>query len=330
MGWFSRWFSGANAASEGQVNEAEIDRAIEMAVEHTDPRLRYLPGHQRKLRGPVAQALKHLDEVVRQIPGPLEMSRRQFGSDPGVNALFGSVEQMLDLFGRSEQVRDYLVARPGGDDFHCSIGMFRQDKRVLGMALKEEMVQKEVAQVAVNFTGHWIGVVDDSSDSVREALRWRGLESLCISALERITALRTGGDRHLLEERLKGVLDAGCGLEPCRMPGDREQVRRRLTENARRLGSSEVPGGTLEDYLEVVASVLSRPDEYLKVRQRSVRVDRMGIRVENGDGGVEVTTAHVERPGQPGFELILARFPRDELRDRDYYRERAMHYVNSL
>ena len=329
MGWLSRWFSATGNGSEEQVNSADLDRALELVIEHTDPRLRYLPGHQRRLRKPLLRTLGYLAEVVELIPGPLEMGRRQYGSDARVNALFGSVEQMLDLFGRSELVREYLRARPGGDDFYCSIGMFREEKRVLGMALKEEMVQKEVIQIAVNFTGHWIGVVNDGDRSVREALRWRGLESLCISALERIAALRTGGDRRLLEERLKGVLDAGCGLEPCRMQGDREKVRQRLAENARKLSSSEVPGGTLEDYLNELVSVLSSPEEHLQVSCHSVRVDRMGIR-KDGEEGTEVTTAHVERPGQPGLELILARFPRDELRDRDYYRSRARSYVNAL
>ncbi len=329
MGWLSRWFSAAGELSEKNLNSAKLDKAIDLVIEHTDPRLRYLPGHRRRLRGPLAHTLNYLAEVVELIPGPMEMSRRRYGSDARINALFGSVEQMLDLFGRSDLVREYLRNRPGGDDFHCSIGMFREEKRVLGMALKEEMVQKEVMQVAVNFTGHWIGVVNDGGRSVREELRWRGLESLCISALERIAVLRTDRDRRLLEERIKGVLDAGCGLEPCRMAGDRERVRRRLMENARRLRSTEVPGGTLEDYLDELVAVLSRPEDHLKIGPSSVRVNRMGIRME-GKEGAEVTTAHVERPGQPGFELVLARFPRDELRDPDYYRSRVRSYVNAL
>ena len=329
MGWLSRWFSAPVDEEAGRVSSADLHRALELVVERTDPRLRYLPGHQRKLRKPLVRALGYLAEAVELIPGPMEMGRRQYGSDARVNALFGSVEQMLDLFGRSEAVREHIRARPGGDDFFCSIGMFREERRVLGMALREEMVQKEVIQVAVNFTGHWIGVVEESPRSVREMLRWRGLESLCISALEKITALRNDGDRQLLEERLKEVLDAGCGLDPCRMPGDREQVRRRLSENARRLSDRAVPGGTLEDYLEVVAEVLSQPEDYLEVGRRSVRVDRMGIKVD-GDAGAEVTTAHVARPGQPGFELVLARFPRDELRDPEYYRKKARSYVNAL
>ncbi len=328
MGLFD-WLLGRGGEDGPEADGRELDRALELVIEHTDPRLKFLPGHARRLREPLIRTLGYLSEVVQQIPGPLEMHRRAFGSDGRVNALFGSVEQLLDLFSRSPQVAAYLRQHPSAERICCSLGMIREEKRVLGMALREETVQREVQQTAVNFTGHWIGVVGQDEAEVRELLRWRGLESLCLSALERITALRHG-DRQLLQERLDQALEGGCGLDPCRFPGDREAMRRRLEENARRLRAARVPGGDLEDYLEVLVRVLSAPREYLSVTRHSVRVDRMGVRVEEGDGGTEVTTARVERPGHPPFEVILALFPVEELRDGDYYRKRARAYVSTL
>ena len=326
MGLFD-WLKGKG--DEGrEVDPRLLERACDRVVEHTDPRLKFLPGYGRRLRGPVARALEYLGKAVAQVPGPLHMDRAAYGSDGRVNALFGSVEQMLDLFSRSRAVQEFLGRNPSAERFCCSLGMVREERRVLGMALKEEMVQREVQQVAVNFSGHWIGVVEREESAVRERLEWRGLESLCISALEQITALRLG-DRRLLQQRLDEVLEAGCGLDPCRSPGDRETIRRRLEENARRLEAQGTPGGTLEDYLEVVVRVLSHADRYLRLKPHAIRVDRMGIRAAEGEGA-EVTTARVQRPGHPPFELVLATFPVAELRDADYYRKQAQTYVNSL
>ena len=327
MGWFSQWFGARRR--EAVLDHRQLDRGVALVVEHTDPRLRFLPGHEKRLREPLQHAMAYLGTLVTQVPGPFAMSRKQWGADPQVNALFGTADDLLDLFGRSAQVQAFWRRHPSVELLHCSIGMYRQEKRVLGMALKEELVRREVAQVAVNFSGHWIGVVAGNEEATREALRWRGLESLCISALERIVALRLG-DRELLEERLDQVLEAGCGLDPCRVPGDREVVRRRLTENARRLRDHRIPGGTLEDYLALLVEVLERPEEHLRLTLRRTRVDRMGIKVEEGDGGAEVVTACIERPRQPPFDVILASFPRSEMRDADYYRKRARRYVDAL
>ena len=51
-----QWFAGNTPDLDG-LSEAEVERAIETAIDNTDTRLRLLGGYQRKLRPAVVEAI---------------------------------------------------------------------------------------------------------------------------------------------------------------------------------------------------------------------------------------------------------------------------------
>jgi len=341
MSWFSRLSFRRTVRDDGRINEADIARAIEMVVENTDPRLKIVSGYQRKLRKPVIRSLLYLNRVVDRIPGPIEVNQKTFGNDPRVNALFASVDAMRDVFSLSDVVREFVKSHPGTEAFYCTLGMFRQEKSVLGMDIVNGILRRGVAQVAVNFSDHWIGVAAGHSEETREMGRWRGMQSLCISALEHIAALRVTTQelreqQTLLEARLQDVRAAGEGLEPAPRsdsgdPADLETLRRRLQENARQLEEARTSLATLDGYLKEVGRVLSHPSGYLRVKPHSVSVTRMGLKAKVGArAGYRVVTAHIHRPRQPSFDMVLVRFHRAELKDPETYRKSAMAILRSM
>ena len=83
-----------------RLDEQDIERAIGIILEETDPRLRLVRGYRRKLRKPVIRSLVYVGQLVTRIPGPFAISRSTYGSDPQVNALFGSADDIDDLFAR--------------------------------------------------------------------------------------------------------------------------------------------------------------------------------------------------------------------------------------
>ena len=68
---------GAGPQDEPYPDEL-ISRAIERAVDGTDPRLRALPGYRKKLRAAVIHAIGHVVGLVDSLPVPLELSRAGF------------------------------------------------------------------------------------------------------------------------------------------------------------------------------------------------------------------------------------------------------------
>ena len=61
--------------------------------------------------------------------------------------------------------------------------------------------------------------------------------------------------------------------------------------------------------------MFNHPSRYLKVRPGSVRVDRMGIKAEEGASGQvsEIASASITLGDRPPFEAILASYDRADM-----------------
>jgi len=309
-----------------RLDEQDIDRAIDNVLEATDPRLRFVRGYRRKLRKPVVRSLVYVDDLVTRIPGPFEISRKAYGSDPQVNALFGSADDIELLFARSRMLQDFFRDTPGCDRVYVPLAMRRQEKRILGMALSGDAVHRDVARTAVNFSGHRLGIVcaPDAAE-LRNKLKWRGIYSLAVTALENITRLKTRTakleqERALLKMKLHDLqathrgLDAVAGA-PAEDLADRQALEQHLIDIGITLQDARTGVATLVDYLDQVCRVLSHPSHYLRVSRNSVTVDRMGIKQDamSHQQGGEVFSATLTIGTQPDFEIILAAFLRSSM-----------------
>jgi hypothetical protein len=134
-----------------RLDEQDIERAIDIIVEQTDPRLRFVRAYRRKLRKPVVRSLVYADDLVGRIPGPFEISRKAYGSNPQVNALFGSVDDIYTLFAHSRMLQDFFRDKPGCDLVYVPLVMLRREKQIFGMALSGDIVRRDVARTLVNF-----------------------------------------------------------------------------------------------------------------------------------------------------------------------------------
>ncbi len=308
-----------------RLDERDIERAIGIAVGETDPRLRLVTGYRRRLRQPVVRSLAWVSQLVTRIPGPFEISRSTWGSDPQVNALFGSADDIDTLFSRSTPVRDFFRDNPGSDRVCQPLAMYRSEKRIMGMSLAGDIVRRDVAQTAVNHSGHWLGICAPGEDELRRMLVWRGIHNLALVALENITRKKTATgalqeQRMLLQMKLRDLQDQHRGLE---VPGEadaanvagQQEFGKHLEETERRLAGTSVAPDTLDDYLEQLCAVFNHPSRYLQVRTNAVRVNRMGVKSEGADAGqgAEVVSATITIGDRDPFEGVLASFRRSEL-----------------
>ena len=308
-----------------RLDEQDIERAIGIVVEETDPRLRLVRGYRKKLRKPVIRSLVYVDSLVTRIPGPFEISRRAYGSNPQVNALFGSADDIETVFARSRALHGYFRDWPDCERVFVPLAMYREEKKVMGMSLAGDIVRRDVAQTAVNFSGHRLGVCAASEADLRDRLKWRGIHNLAVAALENITRLKTGTtqlaeQRSLLEMKLRDLQAQHRGLDGLAVaPGTNEQewraLKQHLEDTGRRLEEARAGLSTLADYLTQVTRVFNHPSRYLKVRPGSVRVDRMGIKAEEGASGQvsEVVSASIALGDRPPFEAILASYDRADM-----------------
>lgn len=308
-----------------RLDEKDIERAIDIIINETDPRLRTVRAYRRKLRKPVIRSLAYINNLITRIPGPFDISRRAYGADPQINALFGSADDIEALFSRSKPVQEFFRDSPGSDRVYLPLAMFRTEKKGFGVSLDGDVLRSDVARTTVNFSGHWLGICAASEATLRQMLVWRGIYNLAITALENITHLQVktdtlGKQRTLLKMKLRDLQAQHRGLDAPEKTQlddavDLQALKLRLEETEHQLADASTTLETLDGYLQQVCNVFNHPSRYLRVKPGTVRVNRMGIKSDSATSrdGSEIVTAAITVGNKPQFESILVSFPRAEM-----------------
>lgn len=316
-GWLATWLAGRRATRE---RERAVAAAVEQVVEGTDPRLRAVSAYQRKLAPAVGQTLEFVAELVASLPAPIELSRGAWQDDPHVNAFFGAADDVRQTLTRSKELRDFFQQHPKVDQVHALLTLTREERTVLGMRLQGETVQREVPQTSVSFVGHQILAPAASEAEVREQARQRALNLFVAHAQARIADIqvqREGLERERQVQQLR-LRQARTRAQSLAAVDDGaaeiEAIERSLAENAIAL---EALGGTLaslDDYLEQVREVFARPEDHLQRATVTLRVSRMGIKLDDQapELGSDLSLLELSM-GAVRRVVTLVRCPREEM-----------------
>lgn len=251
--------------------QAALDRAIGMA----DPLLRAVPHLERQLAPAIAHALAYCEGLVAALPGPVDIDRRAFGTDPLVHALFATARDIDEMLGRSQAIRD-AVAHPDAwknDYFHAMLAARRQQKRQFGMAQQGEIIRNDVVQEVLFFSDQTL--IEPSCDlhDTRQRLRDRSLDSLILAFNAHVDKLR-----HQRQELRSDASAEHAELAhlPLDDPQKVEDHTRHLAELDFRLRQN-TEALMPEHLVTVLSDFLQRPEIALSLTPVSVTIDRMGI-----------------------------------------------------
>jgi len=303
--------------------DATLD-TVESVVDGTDSKIRLVPGYKKRLHNIIQSSLEFADDLVNQIPEPIEVSSRTFVSDPRVNAFFTNVTDLQSVFSRSSEVRDYMEDIHD-DDAHCCalLCMRRTEKTVIGMELSGDMLKKDVRQLAVCFSDHRIYSPAPSEPEVREGLKNCLFQGLVTNALERITQLRLAShhlqSRHQMlhtrlrhyKQKIKDVAQGTrAGVEIAHCIEETGQEIRKIEEQM-----MDSPLLTPLVMLEQVADVFSKPDEFVRARKLSLRLNKMGIKIsdDSPQPANKLNLTEVIIGNELPRVVTLAIFPKKEL-----------------
>jgi hypothetical protein len=278
----------ASRETGGRYPETLIDRAIERAVDGTDPRLRLVPGYRKRLRKPVIHAIDHVVTLVDSLPAPVAASPDGYRSDVRLGALFASIEDMLQIVGRDRALADYLSGSEGQGAEHVSALLLarREERNVLGMELTGDQVRRDVAQVSVSFSGHRLVEPRSSGDDSMRFLKRRAFDHLLALALTQITETGTQRaelkrQRELLQRQLRtmqrGSLSLGC---PEAGSADEAGLQADLDAVSQQLQMLGADAGVLKAHLQVVAERLSQAEHQLWKREIELSLSPMNIRLD--------------------------------------------------
>lgn len=317
------------------LDQALVD-AIEDVVLGTEPRLRLVPGYQRKLAPAVAAALDYVGELVGTLPAAVECSRDTFKSDPRVAALFATPMDMQRAFSRNDDLRALFEESVGADhdNVYALLCMTLNERTTFGLEMAGDVMRRDVAQIAISFADHSVLAPALAEDAAREALRRCMLDGLVAHAMEQLLELRgkrsgLHDPREAIEAKWRTLHSRGQALETVLAP---TYLRDRATAEqcpARAAASEAAPAlqalSPVEE-LEYVRSVLQNAERYLQVERASLRVSRLLIKqpLEDEDAGARLDLSEVRIGDTLRRVVMLTKFPRRDLLPRQNFFAEAL------
>jgi hypothetical protein len=325
----------------GALDKALVEAATERAVDSTDPRLRALGNYRKRLREPVMLAARHVIALVDDLPPAVEISRRAYGTDPRLRAFFVSAEHLQEVMGSMKTVRDFLQGASGPlpEVIFGLLTLTWKERTVLGTEQRGEISRRDVKQQAVRFFDHRFVSTAASEADARWEMKKRGYDYLLKVALERILATRgkrqdLKHERQLLNKKLEAMKAGNWGLEgmfaeektevksPAELEAQIATVERELLETG---SDSE----SLQRSLDELAQVLAQPAHWLARRELSMRLNYMGIRVEENSPETSSRVDLIELFSASGEHRIMlpGYIPRAELPERPDFFKAAQRYL---
>lgn len=294
--------------------QSQLTQAVEHVVDETYGRLRLIPGYAQRLREPVQNTFRHIDALVEAIPEAVLCCRDTFVSDPRVNAFFATPAHVREVFSHSREVRDLFQERPDADECWALLCMHKEEHSQLGMELSGDAVRREVMQTGVSFTDHQVLSPGATEEDARQALKCCIFDSL----LAYMRRKAGHAKENLLDlEHRRRILQGRM-----RSSSDLDELQRQIDEIDTSLAGVDLRLMTLEDHLIFIEGVLQQPELYVSRQDGSLRLDRMGIRRNDGSGQeLYLTEIHVACHGPRIAALV--RFPRKELLPQQDYLKQA-------
>lgn len=277
---------------------------IEQVVDASEPRIRLVGDYAEKLVDAVEAASYYVEGLIRQLPAPLTLSSRAWSVDPQVNAFFATVSDLRTVLSLSRRVHAFFATTQYAECFAFLL-MAKREIETFGTALKGDMLVRDVPRTQVSFAEHHIVFPSASESELRRDLKQRMLIFLATRALENIHELRTRREaleeqRRQLQAQLRAFRGHERGLRPLLLSDDAGERRlanleQRLEQTEGELVAARKALGTLDDYLSHVQQVLSQPEAYLTLHLTPIRLNRLGVKLD-------------EHSPEPAATMTLAEF----------------------
>lgn len=296
---------------------------VERAIATVDPLISQVPGHERRLASALRHAQAYCADIAARIPGPYEISRAAFATDPLVHALFGSADDIELMLARSQCVREHLPTLATLTGQCCALlGMRHREKAGFGVALEGGVVRADVPQKTLYFSDHTLA--EPSPDLAAARLR---LADVLFDGLLK------GFGAHVADVRAErdSLHRDRATVHACVRSGtDPETHTRRLAALEERLRAT---ADALEParLLDTLVETLAHPEAQLRLDPVSIRVDRSGVITGRGEAaagdGDTLHFAELTNRDQRRWVVILARIERDEARRAIERFEQANRYI---
>jgi hypothetical protein len=324
IGWFRHR---PDQFDPDRVSGEMIQWVVDKAIALTNPRLTLLPDYRKRLIPAVERLFSFLRAQIPMLPAVHDLSPKAWSSDPVLKAFFVEPSDITAVLGAADNLRTLFAESPSLDAACVVLGMAFKEEQGFGMALRGDVVQRDVAQISVSFSDHRARLCATDELRLRRVVGIEVFEYLVGQALsqigeERIEREELLGSRSLIRARLRLLQQHGPGLgsmfgaDPA-APGEQARLDAELLENERQLEAIGGGESLLASELECLQAVLGNPQRYLCFEAKRLRLNTMNVLLDehSTDKAADIDFAVVDLKGNPPMRraFVLARVARAEL-----------------
>src|SRR3954464_14941979 len=320
----SALFGGKRKSADTEADRQLIADMIELVVEQVEPRVRLHARYREKLEKCVRASIAYLRSIGSQPLDPILLSRKSWNDDPRVNAFFARADDVSTCIGRGRELRAFFENPSNVEvqEAYALLGMKKEERTTFGTQLQGDAVQHDVAQTAVNFSGHRLVAPSATLAATRLEIGRRMIQRLAQIALGRIVAIdmkATELQEHkaYLGARMRLLNLARDGMEglvkdPSTIAAQAKEIERELKVTVDGYIEAKSSLATLDGYIKHIDDVFAHPEQHLTLTQTPLRINRMGITVDDGGSGPvnEVSLAELSIVDDFRGAIAIVRCPR--------------------
>lgn len=287
-----------------------VVQATDRVVEIADPVIRQAKRYRQVLADPIAGSIKYFHSLSQTVPGPIVLDPKRYYDDPTVKALFASPGELDEVLRFNPEINKLRKQGQVGEKV-AMMTMLQEERTIFGHKQDGEMIVRDARLQAVSFSDHRIVAPSADLDTTRYGIVNRGLEVLATVAMERITTLRANkaelqGKKEYLQGMVKIMGGRSHRQELFAAPTvhNREELRKveqKLAEVEQELEVLRQQIALPEQSLAYLEEIMRQPETMLKARQQTLRLNWMGVRVD-------------DEPGSEGNDITLAEFAVEDIR----------------
>jgi hypothetical protein len=303
--------------------------AVERIVRLANPRLVFAHRYRSRLTPAARNAMNYAAQLVMAAAPAREASAAAWQTDHCIRSMFATSQEVGRTFSRSPEVRAWFRENPAAREICTVLSMQLVERRVLGVAFEEGVLQREVPQTTVSFTDHRARICAATEQDLRQELERRIVDQLALAAValaaqDESRRVVLEQERALLRARLrllgaKGAGISGLGLRVSPEMGDLARLQLELAVNEQNLRALASGSEDLDYQVECMCTTLTNPADHFSVSARRIRLDNLNIVLPDDSttpgATLDLQIARVPIPdAAPEFRtFVLARFPRAEL-----------------
>lgn len=293
-----------------------LDRALDRVLQGTDNKINLVPNYRQKLYQSIIRALQYADNMVEQIPQPIELTDTQLVSNPYVRAFFYTTTGLKKVCNQSSELKEFFQEPEHAQtDESCALlCMQKIQKNVLGMQLQGDRVIKDVQKSRITFVDHHIQSPAINERIARRELKCCIFEGLINNALANISALRAKRQQLETEQQILSskLRSHNQGIVSNEITYRNETLKlAKIEQQLHKIGYI-----TPEASLHQVNATLNHPEKFAQLKNIALKLDKEGILRSDHKHSSTINKVHLSEvsiKGQAPRVVTLVRIKRDGL-----------------